>query len=262
MIFILFIVFFVLLKILHIDLIHLLKSIPLIISDFYKFVKFKKWKEFNKFGVEIYTGPFGNGKTLQAVKYVDKLHKHFPDIPIYSNINLHNIPYIKLTSFEQIVDIDDKSIVLIDEMGVMFNNREFGSFPMALLDNILQCRHIGLLIVGTAQKYEDLDVIVRKNVSHIHETKKLCSRLLRDDVYDGYKVYYSDIDYHNLKPDWSNNYFCVTDYYRNIYDTTELAVNITNVIDDDTYVNRKSKVNSRSVNKYNKRYSNKWTVNK
>lgn len=241
---------------LGISIFHLFLSLPYHIKDFISYVRYKGWKEFRQFGLDLYVGSFGMGKTLYAANRVISLHKRYPNVPVYSNIRLKGIRYIPLRDFNQIVDINGKAIVLCDEMGVMFNSRNYGSFPMALLDNILQCRHLGLLIIGTAQKYEDVDTIIRKNISRVIELKKLTSRLIGYNVYDGYKCWYSNVDFHNIRPDSRSVFMCISDKMRSCYDTKELAANITDVIDDDSY-DKRHMHESKLVSRYKKKYSGK-----
>lgn len=242
------------------NILELIKSIPGHLYDFFYYVKNRKWKEFRDFGLELYVGGFGKGKTLYAVNRIIRLKKRYPDVPLYSNIRLKGVNYIKLYNFEQIVNIKGKAIVFCDEMGAMFNCRSYGDFPMALLDNVLQCRHLGLLIVGTAQKYEDVDTIIRKNLTKLYEMSKLTSRLIGAAEYDGYSCWYSNIDYHNTRPLRRCVYRSVSNKMRSCYDTHEIATNITNVIDDTAYDKRHSHDNN-ALSRYKKRYnSSKYSV--
>ncbi len=235
-----------------------LKALPFIIKDKILYVKNREWRKFKEFGIELYLGTFGSGKSISIVRRLLYYHRIYPDVPIYSNVELYGISYIPLTSFQQVVDLDSQAIVFIDEIGMNFNSREFGKFPMALLDNILQCRHIGLLILGTAQDFDDVDIILRRHISWIHEVKNLGKRLIGVDSYSGYRAYHSNVDYHNIRPDKRSIFYSVSDKLRNSYDTNKLAVNIKNVVDDETYTSRHAAAaTSTMVNRYNRKYSPK-----
>jgi len=53
--------------------------------DAFRYFKEEKWKEWNGFGLRIYTGLFGQGKTLSAANFVISQAKKY-NLTVYSNI--------------------------------------------------------------------------------------------------------------------------------------------------------------------------------
>lgn len=77
-------------------------------KDTFMYFKLKKWKEFKKYGIKVYVGMFGHGKTLSSSHYAHKFYKKYGDNLLFiSNYVLKDMPYTKLISFEQLVDIQE-----------------------------------------------------------------------------------------------------------------------------------------------------------
>ena len=118
------------------------------IVDIICYFKYQKWKEFNLYGIDIFIGMFGHGKTLSMTHRAEKIYKRYGDsIRFISNYKLENIPYIPLINFNQLVEIgeeDDQkfagTVVLIDEVENVLSHRKFANFPLALLHTLTQQR--------------------------------------------------------------------------------------------------------------------------
>ena len=115
--------------------------------DTYEYFKEKKWNQWNGFGLNIYVGMFGRGKTLSATKYVLAQAKRYK-LNIISNIKINGYPYTPLTNWQQIVDAPGNTIILIDEMSTVFNARAWKDFNINLLFQLLQCRKNKKMIIG------------------------------------------------------------------------------------------------------------------
>lgn len=82
-----------------------------IAMDIYAYFKEKKWQNFNYYGIRMYIGMFGHGKTLSMSHTARKLYQKYGDtIRIVSNYELKGIPYIPLVNFNQIVDLGKDAI--------------------------------------------------------------------------------------------------------------------------------------------------------
>lgn len=92
-----------------------------IARDLKKFISEKAWRNFNCWGLHLYTGKFGSGKTISAVKRAYELCCKYRGVTVLTNLELIGFPedtkVIHLESANQILDLPDKSIVLIDEIG-------------------------------------------------------------------------------------------------------------------------------------------------
>lgn len=128
--------------------------------DFYEYIRYRKWNQWNGFGLNIYVGMFGKGKTLSATKYVIANAKRY-NLNVLSNIKLNGIEYIPLTNWQQIVDCPGNTIILIDEISTVFNARNWKDFNINLLFQLLQCRKNKKEIIATAQRFAHVDKLLR-----------------------------------------------------------------------------------------------------
>lgn len=163
-----------------------------------------------------YTGLFGRGKTCSAVHKVVGLYKRFDGrkvwcserrkiviqkVKILSNVELKTVPYQKLESLQQIVDlakgqklIDAQNdtltaiIVLGDEFSVQLNSRSFrDNIEAPFLNALLTCRHYHLSIFYTAQRFQDVDALLRRVTSYVVECD-LVWRLMSQRYYDAWEM--------------------------------------------------------------------------
>lgn len=164
-----------------------------------------------------YCGLFGKGKTLSAVhdalakryyKYNDKLvwdrgRKKFvtQKIKLVSNVELKGVPYEKFVSLSQLVSISETikeidaandtltvTVVVGDEFSVQLNSRKFkDNIDPLFLNTLLTCRHHHILIVYTAQRFGQVDALLRQVTSKVIECKKTW-RIMVSEVYDAWDL--------------------------------------------------------------------------
>ena len=206
-----------------------------VISDFYHFLKEKGWNEFRYWGLHLYTGKFGCGKTISAVRRAYEVCCKHKGVTVLTNLTLTGFPedttVIKLEDANQILDLPDKSIVLIDEIGTIFNSRDFASskksVPKPVYQLILQMRHVRIMLLGTVQRWNLLD----KQLRDIADTVTECHSYFHDP----FSRYTTCTKYDAEQYDkWFNNpllpikhidydAFVQTDELRSKYDTVEMV---------------------------------------
>ena len=137
----------------------ILKNLHLIgiysVVDAYLYIKYQRWKEFDLFGIDLFIGMFGHGKTLSMTHRARIIYDKFGDsVRFISNYKLIGIPYIELINFNQLVDLGEEednkyvgTVVLIDEIENILNNRNFSKFPLALLHTLTQQRKKRVYII-------------------------------------------------------------------------------------------------------------------
>lgn len=179
---------------------HPFKFLYYSIVDAFFWFAHRRWNECNGGYINAYVGLFGRGKTLSAVQrcissycqYNDKKvwcrrRKKFvvQKIHIISNVSL-SIPYEKFISLSQLVEVantiqglDDEfdtltvTIALADELSVQMNSRNFKTNVDALfLNTILTCRHFNMALVYTAQRFNQVDALLRQVTQNVIECKK------------------------------------------------------------------------------------------
>lgn len=162
-----------------------------------------------------YTGLFGRGKTLSAVhKVVNSFHRYdgkpvwcprrrkivTQRIKVISNVSL-SIPYEDLVSLEQIVlaaernrGIDDANntltvtLVLGDEFSVQLNSRNFKkNIDPLFLNTLLTCRHYHISLYYTAQRFMQVDALLRQVTSYVVDCDKTW-RIQGNNEYDAWEM--------------------------------------------------------------------------
>lgn len=206
-----------------------------VIADFYRFLKDKAWNNFNYWGLHLFLGKFGGGKTISAVRKAYNVCKKHKGVTVLTNLTLNEFPedtnIIHLESANQILDLPDKSIVLIDEIGTIFNSRDFASskksVPKPVYQVILQCRHLRIMLIGTVQRWNLLD----KQLRDIADTVTECHSYFPDPFSRYTTLMKFDAQQYDK---WFNNpllpikhidydAFVQTDELRSKYDTIQMV---------------------------------------
>lgn len=195
---------------------------------------YHKNKLFPGWGIHLYTGKFGQGKTSLMTIKAYKLCKKYPQLHVVTNINLMNFPehtrILPLNTAEDILNAPDNSLILIDEIGTLFNSRDFSSgknsVPKPVFQHLCQCRKKHLQIMATVQRFNLLDKQIRDITATVTECRATpqhpFSRVLIGRTYDidEYEAYVANKMY-NPRCD-STTVVIQKDQYRQLYDTTQL----------------------------------------
>lgn len=78
-------------------------------------------------------GDLGSGKTLDLVREAGWVHKYFPDLPIFSNIELFSVPYKPVLSASVLFELEKPCFLLLDELWHMVDSHR----SMSLVNNVL-----------------------------------------------------------------------------------------------------------------------------
>lgn len=216
-----------------------LKLLPLffvfVFRDIFKWLKGRRWEVFEGWGLHIYLGSFGQGKTCSMVRDAYNLCSKYKDLRVLTNLKLCNFPkwtvIEPLTCARDILNAPDNTLVLIDEIGTIFNSRDFAkskeSVPKLLFQHICQCRHRHLMIFGTVQRWGFLD----KQLRDIAADVTVCSawfphpfsRMITNRTYDAYE--YDLFCTNPLRPLLTLycSVYIQTDKVRALYDTKEMV---------------------------------------
>lgn len=163
--------------------------------DVYRYIKYKKGNECPNFGyIKIFNGYFGSGKSLGAVDEVISIYKQYnglviwdkdleafiyQKITIISNLELHGVPYIPFESEQQFIHYQavpgEVLIFLVDEIGTVWNNRDFKNFNPDVFNNIVQSRKRKMAIYGTLPLLVGTDVNIRRYTDDV----VVCSKTWR-----------------------------------------------------------------------------------
>ena len=196
--------------------------------DLYMYIKYRKWREFNLYGIDIFVGMFGHGKTLSMTHRARMIYKQFGDsIRFISNYKLVGIPYIDLVNFNQLVDLGEEddsiyqgTVVLIDEVENLLGNRNFSKFPLQLLHLLTQQRKKKCYIMASCQRFSTVDKMFRILANHVFNCNKYW-RFQHVEVYDAWDLEQAQ-NYRDIKR-LGNKWFFVKNQDYNSYDTSEIS---------------------------------------
>ena len=164
-------------------------------TDIFRHIKYKRGNECPAFGfIKIFNGYFGSGKSLSAVDEVVKVYRRYNGLPVWddglqafvnqkitiiSNLDLRGVPYIPFVSEQQFIDYEtvpgEVVLFLVDEIGTVWNNRNFKSFNPDVFNNIVQSRKRKMAIFGTLPVFAGTDINIRRYT----DTVVFCSKTWR-----------------------------------------------------------------------------------
>lgn len=150
------------------------------VKDIFDYFRYRKWEEFNEFGISMFVGMFGHGKTLTMTHKARMLYNKYGDsLRFISNYKLIGIPYTPLVNFNQLIDLQADSdenikgyVVLIDEISSVLSHRNFSSFPLDLLPILLQQRKRKIVIYCSSQRFFMVDKIFRSVTNYVYDCNK------------------------------------------------------------------------------------------
>lgn len=198
------------------------------IIDIYKYFRYKEWKIFKGYGLHIYVGMFGSGKTSSMVHDAYCQAKRYKDLTILTNMKLKNFPswtkIITMTDTNDIVTAPPNTLVLIDEISTVFNSRKYKTdgIPVPLLGMLLQVRKERKMIYATAQRFQHVDALLRQITFSVRSCTCWFGRWNWIYKFDAW-------DYENRTsplvkiPVLSSRAFIQTNKVRELYDTMEMV---------------------------------------
>lgn len=220
-------------------------------KDIYLYFKCKKFNLYHTGELVAFVGLFGKGKTLSAVHKVVSAYDRYNGLPVWcsrrkkivtqrirviSNVSL-SIPYEDFISLEQIVlaaehqqEYDDANdtltitLVLGDEFSVQLNSRNFKkNIDPLFLNTLLTCRHYHISLYYTAQRFMQVDALLRQVTSYVVDCDKTW-RLQGNNKYDAWEME-NATNTTLLKPMHRGAWF-VKDRDYNAYDTLACVGNL------------------------------------
>ena len=243
---------------LRIALAHPVHTILYGIKDGFNYIRFKKWRNCKTGKLIAYTALFGKGKTLSAVHYVVSKYNKYNDLTVYdedrqkwvtqkiqiiSNVDLIGVPAQKLESLSQVFrvsqvqkkkDLENDTLtctfVLGDEFSVQMNSRSFKDNVNALfLNTLLTCRHHHISLVYTAQRFNQVDALLRQVTSFVVECDKVW-RFMQHKYYDAYAL--ENATEPALVKSYKNTGFFIKDCDYHAYDTLACVDNLQKKFDE------------------------------
>lgn len=202
---------------------------------------------------------FGCGKTLLLVMRARYIYRRYNDkfvynqnkgifvkqkIRIISNVELYDIPYIKFTDVNQLIDIDkfefgddDVTIYLLDESGAIFNSRNYrNNISTDFLTRLLQSRKNKVALYMTSQRFEFTDKILRE-VCHTVTTCHKYWRIVKHTDYNANELE-NAVNPKLVKPKSISYTFCKDSDYHS-YNSYQLVEELRKKYTPDSYLDTK-----------------------
>lgn len=143
-------------------------------------------KKLHLYGIWLYCGLYGQGKTMALTEYLMRMRKKYGDkIIIATNYGFKGEDFPINSWKDLLVEYDKPVIFGYDEIQNEFNSRDYKNFPYELVKLLTQNRKgNGKQIVGTAQRFTRVDKVIRELCSHVVECRTFAGRWTRLRRYD------------------------------------------------------------------------------
>lgn len=202
-----------------------------------KFIKFFVWKFrdlkelknnpdlFREFGLTMFTGRQGAGKTMAMVEHLEQLRKRYPKALILTNFGYEHEtqPFNSWQDLFNVRNGDHGVIFCIDEIQNEFSSASSKSFPESLLAEITQQRKQKIKILATSQVFTRVAKPLREQCFEVVECITLAGRWTFAKCFDA-DDYNAVIDSNNpdkklkMRRKWRKN-FIQDNKIRELYDS-------------------------------------------
>ena len=193
------------------------------IIDLYRLIK--HGKQFREFGLTLYCGRQGSGKTIGIVHYLEEMRSLYPKAIIITNFSYSKQDYA-MQNWRDLLKYrnGEKGVIFaIDEIQNEFNNQKWKDFPDHILSEITQQRKQRVKIVASSQVFTRVVKQLREQCFEVVECKTLFGRWTRLKAFlaDEYEATVDDPEKkQKLYTAWKKS-FVQTDRLRSLYDTYE-----------------------------------------
>lgn len=204
-------------------------SLPSLLPLWMKDIVHYDIHKFSLFGLRMYTGRQGSGKTIGMVYDLERYRKRFPHAKIYTNFG-YKYQTGALTSLNDLISDDYKNgedgvIFAIDEIQNEFSCANSKDFPETLLAEVTQQRKQKVCILTTSQVFTRVAKPLREQCFFVIKCSTLFGRYTMLKYYDAdrYNDYVDNPSRDNKRRLIRKSYqsFVQDDNLRNLYDTYE-----------------------------------------
>lgn len=174
--------------------------------------------EFREYGLHIFCGEQGSGKTTSVINKLQEWQLKYPKVKVRTNMD-YKYEDGTITHWQNLVENDNGiygQVEVLDEIQTWFNSNQSKNFPVEMLTEISQQRKQRKCLVGTAQVFSRIAKPIREQTTFVYLPITLfgCLTLVRVSKPE----YWNDEDQKFKK--YTNTYFFVHDEkIRNAFDT-------------------------------------------
>lgn len=179
-------------------------------------------------GVWVFVGLPGSGKTLSMVEYLERAKLLYPDVKIYTNFGYEKENGL-LNDWKQLIDIENGSdgvIFALDEVQDIFGRKGWAKMPDSILSVFAQNRKLAKQFICTSQSFSNVLVDLRRISNFIIECKTWAGRWVWQRAFhsEDYQSDHDGIIRRRIRA-WRYS-FIATDEIRNLYDTYKVIETI------------------------------------
>lgn len=129
------------------------------------------------YGVWLYVGLPGRGKTLSIVEYLDRVRAQYKDeILIVTNFHYRDQDQ-ELKGWRDLIKEYDRPVVFaLDEVQLTFGSREWSDFPREMVTMLTQNRKMRKQLVCSTQSFERVDKVFRELTQYVIECRCVMGR--------------------------------------------------------------------------------------
>lgn len=133
---------------------------------------------FKEFGMTIFCGRQGDGKSIMMVETLERLRQRYPKALILTNFGYRHQtqPFDSWNDLFEIRNGDNGVIFAIDEIQNEFSSAQSKNFPESLLGELTQQRKQKIKILATSQVYRRVAKPIREQCYEVVEMFTLASR--------------------------------------------------------------------------------------
>lgn len=175
---------------------------------------------FNEYGVHLFAGEQGSGKSIAVAEFILRLKKMYPACKILTNIDFKEQDF-KITSPDDFIMNNNGEfgmIVFLDEIQNWFSSMESKNFPPEALEDITQQRKQRKIFVGTSQVFMRVSKPIREQITLLYKPLTIAGCLT---VVRVYKCKLDDSGSVKNEVLRKLYFFVHTDEIRQAYDTYE-----------------------------------------
>lgn len=154
--------------------------------DLFIYIRDRKIRKIHLYGIKLYVGLYGQGKTISMVDYLQRMRKKYGNKIMIATNFYYNDEDFRIENWRDLLpEYDCPVIFAYDEIQNDFNSRDYKNFPIELLTLLTQNRKgNGKQIIATAQRFNRVDKVFRELTSEVIECNCLLGRLVTNKSYD------------------------------------------------------------------------------
>jgi hypothetical protein len=126
--------------------------------------------EFPEYGLHMFCGEQGSGKTIAVVELAQRLRRQYPRCKIRSNMGLAGQDG-EITHWRDLVANENGvygQVEILDEIQAWFSSNQSRDFPPEMLAEISQQRKQRKMLVGTAQVFSRIAKPIREQTTRVY----------------------------------------------------------------------------------------------